>query len=69
MFTPGALVVAVLCDRGERYLDTIFSDAWVMKHFGALPVISPKPRVLRERVPATAVADATSSTAGASALA
>lgn len=26
--------VAIFPDRGERYLDTIYSDAWVSKHFG-----------------------------------
>lgn len=26
--------VAILCDRGERYLDTIYSDAWVERYFG-----------------------------------
>jgi len=26
--------VAVLADRGERYLDTIFDDHWVRQHFG-----------------------------------
>ena len=26
--------VAILPDRGERYLDTIYSDEWVEKHFG-----------------------------------
>ena len=30
----GATCVAVLPDRGERYLDTIYSDAWVEAHFG-----------------------------------
>jgi 2,3-diaminopropionate biosynthesis protein SbnA len=30
----GATVVLVFPDRGERYLDTIFSDDWVMRHFG-----------------------------------
>lgn len=30
----GATCVAILCDRGERYLDTIYSDSWVEKHFG-----------------------------------
>jgi cysteine synthase A len=29
-----ATLVAVLCDRGERYLDTIYNDAWVAEHFG-----------------------------------
>lgn len=26
--------VAILADRGERYLDTIYSDQWVEEHFG-----------------------------------
>ena len=30
----GAICVAILSDRGERYLDTIYSDEWVEKHFG-----------------------------------
>jgi N-(2-amino-2-carboxyethyl)-L-glutamate synthase len=30
----GATCVLVLPDRGERYLDTIYSDAWVADHFG-----------------------------------
>jgi 2,3-diaminopropionate biosynthesis protein SbnA len=30
----GASCVAVFPDRGERYLDTIYSDAWVREHFG-----------------------------------
>lgn len=31
---PGARCVAILHDRGERYLDTIYSDDWVAEHFG-----------------------------------
>ncbi len=30
----GSTCVLILPDRGERYLDTIYSDAWVRKHFG-----------------------------------
>lgn len=30
----GATCVVLFPDRGERYLDTIYSDAWVMEHFG-----------------------------------
>ncbi|MGH2347242.1 MAG: 2,3-diaminopropionate biosynthesis protein SbnA [Chloroflexota bacterium] len=30
----GATCVAILADRGERYLDTIYSDSWVSEHFG-----------------------------------
>ena len=29
-----SVCVAILADRGERYLDTIYSDEWVRKHFG-----------------------------------
>lgn len=25
--------VAMLCDRGERYLDTVYSKTWIQKHF------------------------------------
>jgi N-(2-amino-2-carboxyethyl)-L-glutamate synthase len=31
---PGSVVVALLPDRGERYLETLFSDDWVLAHFG-----------------------------------
>lgn len=30
----GAICVALFPDRGERYLDTIYSDPWVEEHFG-----------------------------------
>ena len=30
----GSTCVVVLPDRGERYLDTIYSQEWVRKHFG-----------------------------------
>ena len=33
---PGAFCVGILPDRGERYLDTIYSDEWVAEHFGEL---------------------------------
>jgi cysteine synthase A len=33
-FPPGSRVVALLPDRGERYLATLFSDEWVHAHFG-----------------------------------
>lgn len=29
-----ATCVAIFPDRGERYLDTIYSDSWVERHFG-----------------------------------
>ena len=30
----GAAVVTLLPDRGERYLDTIYSDEWVRENLG-----------------------------------
>jgi 2,3-diaminopropionate biosynthesis protein SbnA len=33
-FAAGATCVAIFPDRGERYLDTIYSDVWVEQHFG-----------------------------------
>jgi N-(2-amino-2-carboxyethyl)-L-glutamate synthase len=33
-FTSGETCAVILCDRGERYLDTIYSDSWVKEHFG-----------------------------------
>ena len=32
----GARCVAILADRGERYLDTVYSDEWVEEHFGSV---------------------------------
>lgn len=31
---PGAVCVSILPDRGDRYLDTIYSDEWVRWQFG-----------------------------------
>ncbi len=28
-----SVCVAIICDRGERYLDTIYSETWVKNHF------------------------------------
>ncbi|HEX5758693.1 MAG TPA: 2,3-diaminopropionate biosynthesis protein SbnA [Thermoanaerobaculia bacterium] len=33
----GAVCAAILPDRGERYLDTIYCDDWVREHFGDVP--------------------------------
>jgi len=30
----GAVVAAIIPDGGDRYLDTIYTDEWVEKHFG-----------------------------------
>jgi cysteine synthase A len=35
---PGATCVMIFPDRGERYLDTIYSDEWVLKHWESVPV-------------------------------
>jgi cysteine synthase A len=32
----GAVCAAILPDRGERYLETIFNDDWVHEHFGGI---------------------------------
>jgi N-(2-amino-2-carboxyethyl)-L-glutamate synthase len=37
---PGANCVGIFPDRGERYLETIFSDAWVESNFGRVPDIA-----------------------------
>ena len=34
LIPEGANCVAILADRGERYMDTIYSNAWVMEKFG-----------------------------------
>lgn len=34
LIPPDATCVVILADRGERYLDTIYSDEWVREHFG-----------------------------------
>jgi cysteine synthase A len=36
---PDTTCVAIFPDRGERYLDTIYSDAWVVEHFGEVSQI------------------------------
>lgn len=38
-----AVCVAIFPDRGERYLDTIYEDAWVEEHFGAIAQLSKTP--------------------------
>jgi 2,3-diaminopropionate biosynthesis protein SbnA len=34
---PGSTCALILADRGERYLDTIYSDEWVERELGGLP--------------------------------
>jgi len=33
---PGAVCAVILADRGDRYLDTLYSPSWVARHFGAV---------------------------------
>lgn len=33
--TDGATCAMIFCDRGERYLNTIYNDAWVAEHFSS----------------------------------
>ena len=40
----GAACVVVLPDRGERYLDTVYSDEWVEDHFGQVSHLWDEPR-------------------------
>ena len=40
---PGAACVAILPDRGERYLDTLYDDRWVRDHFGDLVLGTAQP--------------------------
>ncbi|HEX3131037.1 MAG TPA: 2,3-diaminopropionate biosynthesis protein SbnA [Thermoanaerobaculia bacterium] len=36
----GSNAVVILPDRGERYLDTVYSDDWVRENLGSIPEIS-----------------------------
>jgi cysteine synthase A len=47
---PGSHCVAILPDRGERYLDTVFSDPWVRDHFGE-SALALEPRRLSSVIP------------------
>ncbi|WP_020617855.1 2,3-diaminopropionate biosynthesis protein SbnA [Paenibacillus daejeonensis] len=38
----GAVCVLILHDRGERYLDTLYDDAWVSRHFGDTVLAEPE---------------------------
>lgn len=41
---PDSNCVCIFPDRGERYLDTIYSDAWVEEHFGDVSHLWDRPR-------------------------
>ena len=54
---PGARCVMILPDRGERYLDTVYSDTWVKECFGVaeyLQVLDEPPAELRRVAEASA---------------
>lgn len=36
----GSVCVLISADRGGRYLESVYSDEWVMKNYGRLPVDS-----------------------------
>ncbi|MEB2779958.1 2,3-diaminopropionate biosynthesis protein SbnA [Algoriphagus sp. C2-6-M1] len=36
IFPDGATIAMILCDRGERYLDTIYNEDWVKENFTQL---------------------------------
>jgi len=42
----GSTVVAIFADRGERYLDTIYSDDWVEEHFGDVSHLWTEPETI-----------------------
>jgi 2,3-diaminopropionate biosynthesis protein SbnA len=42
---PGATCALVFPDRGERYLDTIYDDDWVARHFGDVSHLWSKPEM------------------------
>lgn len=42
----GSRCALVFCDRGERYLDTIFNDAWVARTFGEAAHLWSEPRMV-----------------------
>ncbi|WP_419995136.1 2,3-diaminopropionate biosynthesis protein SbnA [Streptomyces boninensis] len=48
---PGANVVLILPDGGDRYLDTIYDDAWVERHFGDVAHLWKEPEAPAYRAP------------------
>lgn len=45
-----ATCVAILCDRGERYLDTVFNHAWIDQHLPSVLMNQPQLVIERENV-------------------
>ncbi len=49
---PGSTVLAISADQGERYLDTVYDDAWVVEHFGGdvlMPYAQPPSAVILDQ--------------------
>ena len=44
-----SVCVAILPDRGERYLDTVYSEAWVNEHFGDVSHLWEEEEVMEEQ--------------------
>jgi N-(2-amino-2-carboxyethyl)-L-glutamate synthase len=53
----GDTVVAIGADTGDRYLDTVYDDAWVRDHLGPLPLPGPRLRVRPYSLPRAAGED------------
>lgn len=51
----GAICVCIFPDRGERYLDTIYSDSWIEEHFGDVSHLWQRARRPRLSLEATEV--------------
>jgi cysteine synthase A len=49
----GANCVAILPDRGERYLETLFDDTWVREHLGGLEQLGGLEHLWRGRLAKT----------------
>lgn len=47
----GSSVVLILPDRGERYLDTIYSDEWVIEKFGDILPLWEEPEEIQALTP------------------
>ncbi len=50
---PGQKAVIILCDRGERYLETIYSEPWIEKTYGKDVLTKINQAVYEDLVPET----------------
>ncbi|MFI6040306.1 PLP-dependent cysteine synthase family protein [Nocardia sp. NPDC051321] len=57
-FPPGSTIVTLVCDGGEKYLDTVFDDAWMAERDLLDPAAEAEVRtMLRHFAPATRPAE------------